>query len=362
VLRRITCASLLLTLLAAAPADAGVTGSVEPATDLVDEQAVRVVVDGLPAQPGGGVALVHQCRAPVVDRAADCLAYGAFRHYSPAGLLRAHVAVHSLLLLDGGSVDCTIDPCAFAVAVDGGTDIAAVIPLDFDPAGPVPDPPAIEAAPTTDLVDGQKIIVHGTGLSPFDDVQMRFCPAGHDDVSCLRLPTGSFSDERGLFTARLHAWAAFHPRGGPTTDCRTTACVLRVEVTYGLATPVEIPVSFVPDTPLLEPEVVVAPHTDLGPRQSVTVRLVGFHDLLQPVSVHQCLGRPGTPPNLRQCDRAHREVIDPRYGVVRLSTRRVMHTAAQGDVDCSVRRCHIWVGRTLEAPSLSSPRLQFHRR
>jgi hypothetical protein len=91
------------------------------------------------------------------------------------------------------------------------------------------------------------------------------------------------------------------------------------------------------------------------------VRLTGFHDVGGSVSVHQCLGTPTTPIDLRRCDPSRREQVDPEDGAVRVSLRRVLHTA-HGDVDCSRRRCRIWVGRTPEAPALASRVLGFRPR
>jgi hypothetical protein len=358
VLRRLTLLVLALTLLAVDPAGAA-TGTVDPATDLVDGQVVRLVVDGLPAQAGGTWVEILQCRTPLVDRATDCPPYGTYRHVNPQGLLRGRVQVRSRLLVAGGHHDCRGDSCAFVVFAD--VDPVAEVPLDLDPAGPIPDPPDITADPTAGLVDGQRITVHGEGLFPFDDVRLAFCPVGGAEADCLHLPGGTFGDETGAFAAPVSAWAVLRPRRGVVTDCRSTACVLRATVNYGAAAPFELPLDFLPDGDLLVPRVGVAPHADLGPRQSVTVRLSGFHQFDQDVPVMQCLGRPGTPPDLRRCDRAHGEQLRGRDGWVRISLRRTMHTA-RGDVDCDVRRCRIWIGRTIEAPALASGVLVFRPR
>jgi hypothetical protein len=351
VLRRLTVLVLGLTLLAVEPVAAGVTGTVEPATDLVDGQIVRVVVDGLPAQPGGTWVEIVQCRAPVTDRATDCVSFGPYRHVNPDGLLRTRVRVRSRLLLDGGSHDCRDDTCVFRVAVD--VDPLVTIPLDLDPAGPIPDPPAVTVTPTTDLVDGDRVVLHGTGFAEYDNAVVGFCAGDR----CRRVARDAFTDETGTFSAQVSAWTMLP---GPT-DCRTAACVLRVDATYGIDAPIEVPLTYDPAGPLLSPAVTVAPHTDLGPRQSVTVRLTDFHDVADGIAVHQCLGSPSTPMDLRRCDRDRSEVVDPQDGTVRVGLRRVLHTA-RGEVDCSVRRCRIWVGRTPEAPSLAGPVLEFRPR
>jgi len=361
VLRRTALATLVLTVLTIGPASAGVTSTVEPPTDLVDGQVVRLVVDGLPAQPGGTWVEIVQCRTPIVDRAADCAPYGPYRHVSPAGLLRTHVAVRARLLVDGGSHDCRTGGCAFRVAVDGGPTVAALVPLDFDPAGPAPDPPAITAMPTTGLVDGQHVTVAGVGLFPFDDLDLRLCPDGAVPADCFRVEAGAFSNEHGEFHSSISAWAVLRDRDGNETDCRVAACILRAEVKYGLPGPVEIPLTFDPGADLLHPVVQVLPHTDLGPRQSVTVRLAGFHDQPSPVAVRQCLGHPTPSPDLGRCDRHNAELIPLDESAVRVSTRRVIDTR-HGEVDCSVRRCRIWVLRTLESPVLSSERLTYRPR
>ena len=347
-MRRAGLLILALALVGVQPAGAGVTGTVDPATDLVDGQVVRLVVDGLPA--GAWVEIV-QCRTPITDRATDCLPYGPYRHVNPDGLLRTRVQVRSRLLLDGGTHDCRDDSCGFRVAVD--VDPLVVVPLDLDPAGPIPDPPAVTATPTTDLVDGQRVAVHGTGFSAFDSIDIRFCAA----TRCRRVPRDAFTEEAGEFSARASAWTML-PGG---TDCRTTSCVLRVDAGYGLAAPIEVPLTYDPVGPLLVPGVTVAPHTDLGPRQSVTVRLTGFHEVTYGVAVHQCLGTPTAPVDLRRCDGSRTELVDPQDRAVRMSLRRVLHTGA-GEVDCSVRRCRIWVGRTPEAPALNSHVLDFRPR
>jgi acetyl esterase/lipase len=254
---------------------------IEPATDLVDGQLVRVTGTGF--VPESTVSLVQCVTSPVDGDDCD----GSTERFHGVDADSSFTASFTLAaVIDTArtdSVDCRTAGSCVLVASRGLQPLAEVthVPLAFDADAGLLPPPVAAVAPSHDLVDGQVVTVDGDGFRPQGPVQVLQCAPGAAAFDSCRQGTSRFliADEQGGFSTPLTLFAVVStPAGG--IDCRTTAQPCLVIATQGgfSAPPAaRVDVQFAPDAPLLPPPgVEVTPATDIEDGSIVTVRGNGF--------------------------------------------------------------------------------------
>ena len=189
--------------------DRAPTLTVTPSSDLVDGQAVIVEGDGWwpesrpileECEVGTGRCALQWVRVDV----------DASGHFAVERIARAAFTSDD----NGGEVDCLVSTCAFHI------DFIAVVdaPIAFDPDAPLLPPPTITVTPDHDLVDGDVMVVEGTGFSEGDGVDYasgggRFFGSTFDPSGLYRmLQVLEWMDELGLSTA-LGWYATKHAIG-----------------------------------------------------------------------------------------------------------------------------------------------------
>ena len=190
------------------PTAAGVTAS--PTTGVVDGQTVTL--QGSAFTPGAPV-LVQLC----ATGAGTCTSYGP-TYTDATGAFAAVLPVRSTV---GGASCRSSGPCVLRA-----TDITGVqrssSPLSF--AAPVPRTLTIE--PSTGLVDGQSVTVHGTGFLASTETGVGQCPAGTTGSDCFVIALFN-TDAQGAFTTTVRIQQRL-PVAGGTVDCASAdgACVI----------------------------------------------------------------------------------------------------------------------------------------
>lgn len=175
--------------------------TVDPDSDLVDRQAVTVT--GNNYEPFSSVGVV-QCRAPS-SGAEDC-DLSTLQFISPAddGSFTLSFTVRRLIRIEGQTLDCA-QPGLCEIGAGSGIDNGAQAAIQFDPDQPLPPPPALTVTPSTGLVDGQTVVVTGSGFPTGTNgvVQCAAFVTSPDADACLISnvafpsvgPDGSFSAE-----------------------------------------------------------------------------------------------------------------------------------------------------------------------
>jgi hypothetical protein len=333
------------------------TATVTPDTGLVDGQQVQVAGDGFhPDAPNiGNTAIFTMCRTPV-DGLEDC---DEFTRRSGdvdvAGHLEGPYTVATILELPDGSIhDCRTGGCVLSV-VDLADTFAegALVPLGFDPVGPLVPLPDFSATPTTGLVDGDRIHVTGSGWQEHGLVGLLFCPAGAGGADDCDQDGPGFviTSGTGTFDEVLTARTILHPAGGGQVDCRVEACALVAAPSASLRRAVEVPLGYDPAGGLLHLAIEVRPDHDLADGDRVLVRgtggrpgtwLVARQCLARATSYHQCntadLGGIFVP---RTADRA--DPVGQSFSR-RFVVHRILHLGNGDRVDCAIRPCAITVG------------------
>lgn len=335
--------------------DRAPTLTVTPSSDLVDGQAVIVEGDGWwpesrpileECEVGTGRCALQWVRVDV----------DASGHFAVERIARAAFTSDD----NGGEVDCLVSTCAFHI------DFIAVVdaPIAFDPDAPLLPPPTITVTPDHDLVDGDVMVVEGTGFSEGDGVDYAECAPGATSVyddECHPLDNGSALAQSwngspgaqppaGEYAMRhVGADGAFHDRlwayakpytGPPRRDCRVEPCELVAGVRgYVVA---RTPLSFDPDAPLRGPPSIRAdPTGGLAHHQVVTVRGAGFYGR-EPLVLTQCVV------GLSSCYSWNFEHPDADAAGGFVATIRVNRTVRlpSGDrADCRVVRCVVRISR-----------------
>ncbi|MGZ4715184.1 MAG: neocarzinostatin apoprotein domain-containing protein [Acidimicrobiales bacterium] len=232
------------TTVGAPPAHAATpTVTVTPSSGLVDFQRVQVTGSGF--EPDA-LLEVYECRGGAVDEA-DCDAGNSdFVDVDSSGnVIPYGMWVDARIYLpDGTEVDCRTDPrgCEIGVGflVDAGQWPAA--PLAFDQTAPLLPVVSATVTPSTDLVDGQVVQVHGDHLSFREDAYAFVCAAGTTAVGnrCdLDHLARDVPAAGGSIDLPLTVHPQFDPPLGDPVDCATVTGGCVVLVSWGF--------SFVPD-------------------------------------------------------------------------------------------------------------------
>lgn len=289
--------------------ESAATITVTPNVDLVDHQVVRVTgsgfaphqfVDLLQCQTGGH-GFSGCVFPPTDDTFAD--AHGAFT--TTVGL---SARLSGFLL--SSPVDCRpVGTCELRAKPESGG--AASVGLNFDPAAPLADPPILTVTPNTGLVDGQLVLVEGSGFRPGGLLFVIICEGTVPTAQRCPDSAGATDDDRVDADGNVsteHRVRALISVGQPSTvvDCRVSSCFLSAsEDPFGDDLPM-VPLQFDPDAPLLPPPTVTAdPSTGLHDGQVIEVHGTGWTPqeavlLLQcegtaPFSDARCSDGPFTP-------------------------------------------------------------------
>ena len=222
--------------------------------------------------------------------------------FASDGHVDTTLTLQSMVLLPGGHHDCRTGDCEVRASASNEASETGRAPLLFDPAGPAPPEPSVEVHPTTDLTDGERVTITGSALLPEDEVFMAQCVASTDTCGIVTDAAAVVRGD-GTFVVALRTRTVLETRNAHI-DCRVTACVIAFFATFGLDR-VEVPVTFDPEAPLLEPRIVVRPRRDLTPTRTIRVHGGGFVPFEGFIGVALCIGLPG--PNGQgqsaRCDR-----------------------------------------------------------
>jgi hypothetical protein len=155
--------------------------SIEPATGLVDGQSIQVSATGLAPNR---LYWLSTC-AVATDDGSICSSVDPASVSGIAdstGSLSAEVVVGSVVWsLQDGVVDCTVRGCRVQVLTDAFSPAAVSAPIAFAP-GVVAPIPRLVLDPAGPYVDGQEVLVRGSGFVPGTTVggHLAQCPAGLD--------------------------------------------------------------------------------------------------------------------------------------------------------------------------------------
>ncbi len=275
---------------------------VTPATMLRDQQPVKVDITGLGdveevtvAQCLAGATTSNQCN----NFAAMTLGVDGGRaggtvlveptFWSFVGEAVAGDSPEGASTAVDPTTDCRVTGCELVAFVAEGDQVieAAVAraPIGFDPDAPLIAAEAT-AHPATGLVDGQRVNVRGSGFRPGDGVPAVQCGTTPDDNEICRhlgiLPVLEDGTVDFPFTVRTRIVERVFGGAGASTrfvDCRVAAssCRLMVRASRPGQRTVSVPLTFVPDGPLLPPPVLTVSQTvDVADGATVTVTGSGF--------------------------------------------------------------------------------------
>ena len=205
---------------------------VAPSTNLGWRQVVGVLGTGLTPGP----ISVQQCGTLVQDQSS----YTSCGQYAQAtvnadGVVLAGADVRRMLDFGfgpgGQTLDCATSatPCTLQVG-NGDPDESATVPLGFDPNSQAPPPPVLTMTPSTHLIDGQAVTVHGSGFTPGATIGMAPCKSGvtaiADDCDLGRA-FSAVADDTGAFTTSQAAAGVLGTARG-LVECTTApgTCVL----------------------------------------------------------------------------------------------------------------------------------------
>jgi acetyl esterase/lipase len=233
-----------------------------------------------------------------------------------------------------GSVALTA-PGGLAAEVGGGTQVAA---------------PTITIEPASDLVDGQRVDVQGSGLPAGDFVMLAQCASNASSVEegCR----SSFGETDGNGDLSTQAVMRTFVGANREVDCRDPGACVLVAAVYDQTENryrevARVGLSFDPDGPLVPPPTVtVTPDEGLADGQPVTV--TGSGALSDGVDVVQCTAQPT---GASDCDRDTTGFATVLQGGFELTHQvfAVITTESTGRVDCrEAERCTLVVASQLD--------------
>ena len=244
----------------------------EPSTELVDGQVVGISGSGFTpgamlgavlctagAGGGGGVAFCELAH------------YDNFSATSEGSFADDYVLRRFIETPAEGRVDCgeSTDRCLLAVGNIGDYDESGGSFISYAGA-PDPPPPQLGLSPTEGLMDGQVVLVTGTGLRAAPDGHLRQCPTGTTtEAACSPLPAQPYGPPvAGELSVTVQV-RRFLISDGASIDCTlppgcsltTTEYARRLaEVPLGFAEPTEaVEVPPPPPPPTTAPPTTAAP-------------------------------------------------------------------------------------------------------
>ncbi len=215
----------------------GLPVSVEPATGLIEGQTVTVTgAQFPPSQSVGVVMCTKEAGRDHGARGADACNIGHFAQGTTdaQGNVSVEFQVRRLATLDGEEVDCASEPgrCIVGMGLLSDYDQSGGFAIEFDPDVELADPPTVELAKTTDLVDGETVAATITGLFPNSSLFIEQCSA--DGFRCVQVAGELAADAQGSFDGGIRLWRNFGTYTDPTAalppnvDCALEACTVRI--------------------------------------------------------------------------------------------------------------------------------------
>lgn len=238
------------------------TISATPDFDLVDGQDVTVAGSGfLP----GDEWWPAQCPATATDLS-TCIVFG-FDHSGVAdehGEFAVTVPVQARIAASP-PVDCRVTACvlvASALFTDVRVDIRT--PIAFDPDAPLAPTPHLAVSPSTGLIDGQVVTVHGTDFDAGEQVLLNECIGLDASVNVCDRDNGTVATAGadGTFERQLSVRPFFTQADGVEADCPRWGCVIRAYRHQGSGPFLDVPLVFdlTPSSnPLAATPIAVAP-------------------------------------------------------------------------------------------------------
>ena len=328
---------------------------VTPSTGLRDGQIVSVSSGRIVANE----MTVWICRAGATQQTAgnDCdpttaqrstVDYGA-RH-RVIRRLNCPYMVRRTITLGGQLLDCAAAPGCVLYAGSTGPQQHqgpewqyeyGVAPLAFDPeARPAPGP-TVTVTPPDGLRDGDVVTVRGHHFRPFDWATVAVCVDGTDVCDGVGVSEFQVVGSNGSFSGTHGVWSVFSSADGTLRDCRSVACVVRLEDDADAHEQVDVPVSFAPSSPASYPRLTLDPAGPYTDGQQVTVTLqgwpgsIGHYLSIESLTVGQCARSGGAV--FHQC--AGETVLrgpeaDGRYTAT-LALHRTVSGRAGEPIDCT---------------------------
>ncbi len=237
--------------------------------DLADGQ--EIVVQGEGFQPGETVRLV-QCVIGGSWSYDACFGINdVFQTVADAdGRISTTLTTQRLLLTRDGYTDCATEGFGCRL-VAGASQRAGTPVLNYSGTEPTPEGPSFSAAPAAGLVEGQTILVSGSGLQR-QEVMVIQCAGGEDEFACasyIELPVESATEgipaliregvrapvSEGRFDAEITVARVLVTVGreGPSEiDCAalSSTCVAMIFTADGFIPLGEVSLQFDPDGPL----------------------------------------------------------------------------------------------------------------
>ncbi len=323
--------------------------TVTPTTDLLDRQSVTVTGSGFPAESPVGVV---ECLDPPTWNPTNCnLRNVGFTFTEADGSFSLTYQVRRLLRTDGATTDCAdLGACVIAAGVNDPTDGAAVS-IQFDGSVPLPPPPTVTVAPTTDLLDGDTVTVIGSGFDPGAPVFVSQCASGAEPSPIPCDTSGdSFvqADDSGGFTTDLVVDRLVYVGPDPVDCAGPGACEVVVYDLYEGYVVASVPILFdgsVPPPP--PPTLVGSPVTGLVDGQTITLTGKGYPRNRQ-LGMAQCLT---SVPNSPGCDLTNYKFVqtdDDGGFTTTFTVRATYQSAGRGPVDCRTAPgiCRVGAGLT----------------
>lgn len=271
-----------------AHAQAGVSMTVDPTTDLVDGQDVQVTVSG--TLQGNEPMFIRQCVAGATDAGqCDRTVLGvAETGHGNGGPLSTTVVVYREIDIEAGTIDCAVDACVLTLSpYTDPSNLFAEVSIAFDPAVPAAPRPTATVTPNDDLMEGEIVVVEGAGFEPFERLWIAQC--GPDNTRHCQGRGSDTAELDGTFRVELPLRRVIRDHGLTQVDCGVDACSLVIERRGRTLAPIAL--NFDADAPLEQAlNVKVRPRKNLfdGDIVSVTVTPAEGELLSGYASVLQC--------------------------------------------------------------------------
>ena len=305
-----------------------------PNTNLVNLQTITLSGNGFPPNTAVGWA---ECKAGP-GTPADCASdFFGSATTDGSGSFSAPFVVRRMMHAQSGTLDCAAAPgtCKIGVGVLSNYAISASASIDFDPNAPLPPPPVLQAAPTTNLVDGQSIAVLGTGFAGSMPIQASECVAGTNQCGVIG-GYGAQVNSVGTFLTALAVQRQIIISQWATFDCASApnACELMVTSQGDPDATARLAIDFAPAPPIVGATVTVTPDTGITNFQTVTVAGSGYDVSGQFPGVGVTVCKTGSTADGDCVGNQSFAQLDPSGAFsTTLTLRRIVHFSS-GDFDC----------------------------
>ncbi len=277
------------------------------------------------------------------------------------GNFEVEFTVNRYLAAATGTFDCvqaTLDDgCSIGIGTLSDYDESGRALIFFDPASDGEIPPRIEVDRTEGLLDGQELLVTGTGFVPDEVAYLTQCPIGGSNGigSCYGdNQVGAIQvDGEGNFAITVPALRVVQANGGDI-DCFTSAyrCLLIVQAAR-IANTVPLLYDGAAMLPR-DPELTVTPNENLVDGQTISLELFDL-PVEGSVTVEQCVDQG---PLGESCSGAVDATVLVGFTMADVVVARLITNADGADVDCAdpARTCYVKVS----SPGLEPVRIPIH--